>query len=471
MWKSQETGNCLISAGLNWPQLQSNRLFVQMSYSALWRECQKNFDVGVQGIFLLGTPGVGKSCFLDYCLHRCVQDDKSVLYFLGPSRKALVFQIGGAVEEHKLEDALDRNMADKADVVLFDPHESTVQQNNIHISHFRGKPFIVAISPDRENCKKLRKDTRRKARLYMGTLSVDEAEAMRSTCYPEVPSGLLRTRYASFGGIARHLFEPLLADQVDGATREVEQNQVSALYDIAENPRRIDGGEVTSQFKHLWSLYHLEPTITGDGLTDYTTYTIELCCDDARTRVRDMLLNRTVLELWELFVNTMEKHGTLRGIRYEAYAHKKILAEGLSATAVSLTNEGIGRRTIPVEIPASLPKISMVHSDLGASFNAAIARARKEQNGGYLLPSLSNFPVVDSLFVPSNEQHHTLLFQMKAGRSKPLSGAAATTIYNTTAGHLIFVVPDESILARKFGYSGSSGGPINMRQYRLVIKE
>lgn len=69
---------------------------------------------------------------------------------------------------------------------------------------------------------------------------------MRSYCYPTVVSEqLLRHRYKKVGGIARVLLtSPLDARNHDIALRTAITNQTSALHDIAENPIRIDGGEV-----------------------------------------------------------------------------------------------------------------------------------------------------------------------------------------------------------------------------------
>jgi hypothetical protein len=470
-WNSQQDGNCLISTGYDWLQTSSNRTFVQGCYPALFEECQRNFDVGIQGIFLLGTPGVGKSCFLDYALHKFLQNGKSVLYLLGPSEMAVLFRSDFTIEGHTLTSALDHNKANDVDVVLYDPHAEAINTGKVHISTLCGKPFIVGLSPDYENCKKLRKDTNN-VRLYMGTLSLLEAEAMRSTCYPHVTRQLLQRRYAKIGGVARHLFKCLGANNVDGALDEVEQHQLAALDDVVEVPRRVDRGEVASPFKHLWSLYHLQPGSTADGgARDYYHFTIELCCDDARIWIRDMLMEKNVNDLWSVYVDTLDNYGTLRGIRYEAYVHKKIIVEGLQGIASSLTDVGIGDDTcsLPIDIPSSLPKITLLNNDIGELLQEAMIQASDE--GGYLIPHQWNFPLVHSLVVPSNFQTNVLLFQMKAGQSKPLSVDPASTIYDTTGGHFIFVVPDESIVMKKAGYSGRSGGQLEMSQYRIVVKE
>lgn len=178
-------------------------------------------------------------------------------------------------------------------------------------------------------------------------------------------------------------------------------------------------------------------------------------------------MEKAVSDLWALYINTNKRYGTLQGIRYEAYAHKKILAHGVNSTANSLTTDGVGTSTKQISIPASLPKIPIPTNDLQVPFQNLVRRTR--HTGGYLLPYHSNFPVVDSLYIPVNETDEILSLQMKAGRSKQLSGQSAALINATTGGCLVFVVPDEGIISKKKGYSGN--GPQPWRHYRLVLNE
>ena len=93
------------------------------------------------------------------------------------------------------------SLADEADYVLFDPHETAAKTDEINNKNFRGKPFIVALSPDKDNCKRLLKDTRRQeTKFYMGTLSLQEAQVMKSSCYQDISDDLLRNRYSQIGG-------------------------------------------------------------------------------------------------------------------------------------------------------------------------------------------------------------------------------------------------------------------------------
>ena len=119
-------------------------------------------------------------------------------------------------------------------------------------------------------------------------------------------------------------------------------------------------------------------------------------------------------------------------------------------------------------IPPGPTKVSLPSNDLlGTPFQNALNSARQLPAGGYLLPEKSNFPVIDSLFASSNA---TISLQMKAGRSKPLSGTPANSIYATAGGCLVFVVPVESIIRQKLAYS-EGAGPSQLRHYRIVLKE
>jgi hypothetical protein len=71
-----------------------------------------------------------------------------------------------------------------------------------------GKFFIVAMSPDPENCTKLRKDTVPLLN-YMGMLSLQKVEEMRTGCYPEISKEQLQARYRVMGGINASFSESL----------------------------------------------------------------------------------------------------------------------------------------------------------------------------------------------------------------------------------------------------------------------
>jgi hypothetical protein len=150
----------------------------------------------------------------------------------------------------------------------------------------------------------------------------------------------------------------------------------------------------------------------------------------------------------------------------------KITTQGLCGTAISLTQTDVGATNLPVNIPAGLPVTALPTNNLGDPLVNAFAAATGQGNGSYLLPSLPNFPVLGAMYVPPGASARGLMLQMKAGRSKPLAGEFALTLFAVSRqGDLLFVVPNEMHMRRKLPWSGRAVGRNIMMQFRYVLKE
>ena len=454
--------NLAADSNHTWIQTGSKMLFKQSCYDDIWDICRRAALV-FDGVVLSGTPGVGKSCFLDFALHRLRTDNESVLYVHGKSGYAFIYKSDGNVEQVSIADAISGQLAKTVDFILLDPPEGG-DPNFWGYKNLHNTKFILAVSPDRNNCQGLRKDAST-VDLYMGALlSIDEVEEMRLACYPNVPQRIVEKRYKEFGGVPRLLFKPYDSSLPDPLqTARKEQNQ--ALLDAVSHPRRIDNGSPEPSYQSLWKLYHIHPVIKDDGTTDYGDYTIQTCCEDAHARLRDKLMEKSVKDLWTAYSETDEGLGALKGIRFEAYAHKKILAEGLNCLALGLTKNGLSSAwPLPVSVPPNLTKVDLVNNDVGKGLQDAVALARKSTTGRYLLPHFANFPVVDSIFVPHG-QDNAVQLQMIAGKSQPLPVPNAAAITAATgSSDLYIVVPDEVTITKKLAGS-------NMNQYRIVLHE
>lgn len=447
-----------------WLQTRTRNLFVPDSYVELWRKCRALLNSGKSMIFLKGTPGIGKSCFLDYVLFIYLTNEMTVTYINGSEGKAIHFKPNGETESSSVESkaSITKFCAKHdADIILYDPPEQTLLTDNVPWGAVEGTNCIVAVSPNRDNCKKLIKRSARVRRtLYAGPLNLGEAQEMRKKCYAEkFTEEEVARRYSIVGGVSRHLFTD------DWGS--VENTQLGALTDSAKNPNLIDSGNVATESSNLWTVYHVVP------YDNFTKYTIEVCCDSAETRLRDALMKQSVAALWESFEQTGENLGSLRGIRYEAYAHKKILDQGLQGNAFKFTKSGLStgkKSSLSLKMPAKVPEISLKDNRLKNNFGAVITGAKdthKYSKGAYLLPRLPNFPVVDSLWVSAQK---TLLLQMKAGRSDPLSASKATTIIGVTGvKDLIFVVPDEVSMTKALAFRHDKAPALN--QYRFILRE
>ena len=85
-WEMRENGQCVVCKGdMDWPAADSDTLFVNPAYVSLYSECLSLWGGGIQAIFVKGTPGIGKSCLLDYALFRFLMEQKTVLFADCPS--------------------------------------------------------------------------------------------------------------------------------------------------------------------------------------------------------------------------------------------------------------------------------------------------------------------------------------------------------------------------------------------------
>ena len=452
-----------------WPVSGERRVYVRRCYDTVFSLCQTAWAAGIQGIFVKGTPGIGKSFFLNYALYRLVAKGKTVLLLSGPMNVAYVYK---NLEERptvvKLDEATKVKVADgmatflaaSTDYVLYDPHEDPQKTQRYATQHFCEKPFLVAVSPDPANCKKLEKDTNQAATLYMGPMDSDEAEEMRQLCYSTLTKEQVNERYSNVGGVARFLYRSSFAfsEAEDATLNAIHDHQAFALNDLVVNPRRIDAGSVENEYKSLWSLYHLVPD------ESHTKYTIELCCRNAYMKLRSHLLKRDVQWLWNVFSSTAEKHGTLREIRFEAYARKKIIVEGVDLPARRLLlTEVSASETVQVSIPGKPTVYEMRDNNIGSTLLSQHAAIVHTGGGGYLIPDLPKVPVIDSAYVAASGK--SIMLQMKAGRGKPLSPKSGeiAKIFGDT---FVFVVPNEDAILKAL-----PGGTPELKQYVMVLRE
>ena len=241
-------------------------------------------------MFLKGTPGIGKSFFLDYVLNNLLNDGKTVLLLSGPENKAwLCFAFDRPAEICSLDTALTNRWAKRADFVLFDPHEDARRTQNLSRSIFCNKKFLIAVSPDPVNFAKIVKDAKYVGSIYMGPTTLEESESMRICCYNSmVTSEQLQKRFELCGGIPRFLFKPaeIFSDErnIDEAVAAIQERQAEALNDLVNRPKRIDAGSLAADVNSLWSLYHLIPS------RNYRSYSIELCSPNGRNLVLRSLL-------------------------------------------------------------------------------------------------------------------------------------------------------------------------------------
>ena len=166
-----------------------------------------------------------------------------------------------------------------------------------------------------------------------------------------------------------------------------------------------------------------------------------------------------VQRLWSLYEGTDKKWEG-----FEEYALKLMLIRKCFFTGLTrkLNHDAISSSiTKRVIIPPGAAKYRLRANDVG---QLATQRAKVHQNGGgYILPYLPNYPVIDSPFVSATNSFYML--QMKAGRSKPLSDKV-TTVTAGLGNTFIVVVPNSLVVMKKL-----AGLPATMDQFVLILAE
>ena len=123
----------------------------------------------------LGTPGVGKSCFLDFSLCKLIADNKSVLCAQGKSGHAFLCKSDGNVAEVCMEDAINGQLDKTIDHVLLDPPKGN-DPNFWGHENLCGMKFVLAVSTDHNNCQGLWKNASTIDLCMGGLLSIQDTK-------------------------------------------------------------------------------------------------------------------------------------------------------------------------------------------------------------------------------------------------------------------------------------------------------
>jgi hypothetical protein len=111
-------------------------------------------------------------------------------------------------EKFDIRVAMFHNLANNVDYVLSDPHENPLETQKLYMSFFCDKSVLIAMYPDRENCKKILKDSGSTHTLYMGPMDIIETKQMWTSCYEASVSFVqLTQRFDQAGGVPRLLFK------------------------------------------------------------------------------------------------------------------------------------------------------------------------------------------------------------------------------------------------------------------------
>lgn len=440
-----------------------NRILVRQCYTeiadAIFDNCNANAEKLMQQMILSGTPGTGKSFFTRYFLWRLLHPDgiriktlpDAIVYSNDPiSRKGWVYRQG---HFYKSEDLAKWMASNECDEILDDKDAWLINDGVIPPEKPRCK-ILVITSPGN-----LTKDFRGAKvfyesspfEIYFPTWSFEECAIAGALIHGIKKEDILqlKKRYIKYGGIPRFVIE---WQQTKPSANPLGNAIVSADIHKAVN----DLG--SSEFDHSavsGKIIHMVPS------PDYRSFTYEW----ASTEIMEMCFAR-------LFVVSKSKvscllnsgqglhMGTLYGILFEPWVHRKIAEQGLAVRVRPLQSNTANKPC----------KRKFRSSNANEGQELKIPKQPVKRFFGYEeidleaydIPNITNFPAVDS-FSPDRGE----LFQVIAAEDHPIKASKLDLLkpyfqrYLSTGAkaRLYFVVPPyrfQSFKAQKYVYPTSA---------------
>ncbi|EGG19912.1 hypothetical protein DFA_07019 [Cavenderia fasciculata] len=366
-----------------------------------------------------GNPGIGKSVFIYYMMWVISQMKATIVvrsYHSDTKDAYYVYTYDQHVKPVVLRtlshsDVLP-HLKDKKTFYLVD---------SLDVSNHAAKTIVVS-SPDPSKYKEFLKDAD-STRRYLPPWKKRELDTVRPLLYPSVTQVELDQLWNKWGGIPRFVLEKA-HDQEFQRTLD----QVIPTLDLDLCVKSV--GQEDTQAPGSHKVIQIIPRDVP-GFAKYSQMELRFSSKYvARIVVREtekLHMDRITKEL------TVPRflHSPLGGSFFEGVVHRKLQVGGTFKRRL-LNNNNTGKES-DVVIPKPLPSVDIKSiNDISKPSSAT---------GAYLLPTYSNFPVVDSLIKP------TQLFQVTVSSTHPPLMQELSNIVDQLGNppnvDLYFVVPED----------------------------
>ncbi|KAK6097958.1 squalene synthetase-like protein [Batrachochytrium dendrobatidis] len=195
------------------------KLYVRECYHDVFGLLLDQIDRGMKSFAISGTSGIGKSLFFVYILHRLMDDFTTKTLSLKPNR--IVYQVGSSYKCFDLQQQF------VARTTEFDAEELVWKQDTFYVIDGRtSEPLISSCivlfisSPRSEWYKEFVKQKMAKEWDFP-VWTLNELQACRRHCYPDVPIETINERYRMYGGVARSVFD-IVSNPMEEALADVD---------------------------------------------------------------------------------------------------------------------------------------------------------------------------------------------------------------------------------------------------------
>ena len=380
-----------------------------------------------------GTPGIGKSLFFVYLLHRFIVDSK--LSFI-PNR--ILYQQGAKLKCFDLQKKIVTSDFDEDDYVWKDTTLYVIDGQ--HSTPIPSSCITLLITSPRSKDYKDFVKQKQAIEWYFPVWTLEELNACRVLCYPDIRAEMLKERFQIYGGVARFVFQKRLSTRI----MEVALTDVDAVSGV----RNI--GNPTNIFTTTHTLLHI---IVSD---DYQFLHVDIASKYVGEQLWIRHSAQMLTNLTSLFGGSPSE---ISRHLFEIYGHVFFSAGGQTLKCKCLEDDSVTQMTLDV-----------LNSDRVTFGRDSIPTAEALQGKYYEPGDEDNFPAVDSI-TPQG------MFQFTVAATHPIRGVEILKklckLYDEPK--LFFVVPPHRFDKFKKQELKSKEGskdvePIpNLKQYVLTL--
>ena len=218
--KPRDDGHLELPDHVQWPDLESNLLFVRSFYADFYNNVLNGFDAGSphRRFVVTGNPGIGKSSFGWYVFARLVAEQpKKIVMYQAEKSSAWVVQPGNSgVELTRFFTAGDVHRYPKADTVVIS--DGIVPPGVAAFTLFIASPRKALAS---EMGKEFEKLTPRVC--FFPVFNETEMEALRQVAFPDVAKDEADRRMRIWGGNPRNVLRRAVSEDQNRLLQSVEE--------------------------------------------------------------------------------------------------------------------------------------------------------------------------------------------------------------------------------------------------------
>lgn len=366
-----------------------SQLVVRSCYQQLWKLIQKVPD---RRIAVIGSPGIGKSWFLFYCMCELAAAEIPFLYIVNRGREVAycIFR-DGQREEYS------SHTTREVSTLLHNPDAYILidERPSIGMLTTPGKA-IVSSSPDREKYNDFLNEDNGGLQLYMSVWNDEELEMKRlqhatnSNC--KLTAEQVRTLVDIAGRVPRYIFRDKPFQEVLDWNKEeiVDAVQMKPVEKMLEAVGHLTAADKNTSHRIL-AIEVDRKKFSRTGLAFHSRYTKKVALDQL-----------TNISHFKLFNYYRATQGSLKGNIFEWYAHRKLAA---GARVLERFLDGGSRDERELDIPAANHSIP--------TFERAMIDLLRAGENDYLVPADETFESVDAVCLPR-------FYQMTVRRTHPI---------------------------------------------------